>query len=136
VRSVVDKAVAAVQSVFVFTLGAGLVVLIAAVQASREERRYESAILRTLGANRMTVLKGLLAEFATLGVLSGVLASAGASIAGFFFAKQVLQIPYTLDPLVWLYGVLGGGMLVCLAGWLATRSVVNQPPSLTLRSAQ
>ena len=136
VRSVVDKAVAAVQSVFVFTLGAGLVVLIAAVQASREERRYESAILRTLGANRLTVLKGLLAEFATLGVLSGVLASAGASIAGFFFAKQVLQIPYTLDPLVWLYGVLGGGVLVCLAGWLATRSVVNQPPSLTLRSAQ
>jgi putative ABC transport system permease protein len=111
-------------------------VLIAAVQASREERRYESAILRTLGANRRTVLKGLLAEFATLGVLSGVLASAGASIAGFFFAKQVLQIPYTLDPLVWLYGVFGGGVLVCLAGWLATRSVVNQPPSLTLRSAQ
>jgi putative ABC transport system permease protein len=136
VRSVVDKAVAAVQSVFVFTLCAGLVVLIAAVQASREERRYESAILRTLGANRRTVLKGLLAEFATLGVLSGVLASAGASIAGFFFAKQVLQIPYTLDPLVWLYGVFGGGVLVCLAGWLATRSVVNQPPSLTLRSAQ
>jgi putative ABC transport system permease protein len=136
VRSVIDKAVAAVQSVFVFTLCAGLVVLIAAVQASREERRYESAILRTLGANRRTVLKGLLAEFATLGVLSGVLASAGASIAGFFFAKQVLQIPYTLDPLVWLYGILGGGVLVCLAGWLATRSVVNQPPSLTLRSAQ
>ncbi|MBC8028144.1 MAG: FtsX-like permease family protein [Steroidobacteraceae bacterium] len=136
VRSVVDKAVAAVQSVFMFTLCAGLVVLIAAVQASREERRFESAILRTLGANRLTVLKGLLAEFATLGVLSGVLASAGASIAGYFFATQVLQIPYTLDPLVWVYGVVGGGVLVCFAGWLATRSVVNQPPSLTLRSAQ
>jgi putative ABC transport system permease protein len=136
VRSVVDKAVAAVQSVFVFTLFAGLVVLIAAVQASREERRYESAMLRTLGANRATVLKGLLAEFATLGVLSGVLASIGASIAGWFFASRVLQIPYTPEPLVWVYGVLGGGLLVCLAGWLATRSVVNQPPSLTLRSAQ
>jgi putative ABC transport system permease protein len=136
VRSVVDKAVAAVQSVFVFTLFAGLVVLIAAVQASREERRYESAMLRTLGANRATVLKGLLAEFATLGVLSGVLASIGASVAGWFFASRVLQIPYSPEPLVWVYGVLGGGLLVCLAGWLATRSVVNQPPSLTLRSAQ
>jgi putative ABC transport system permease protein len=136
VRSVVDKAVAAVQSVFVFTLFAGLVVLIAAVQASREERRYESAMLRTLGANRATVLKGLLAEFATLGVLSGLLASAGASIAGFFFASRVLQIPYTPEPMVWVYGILGGGVLVSFAGWLATRSVVNQPPSLTLRSAQ
>ena len=46
------RRVAAVQSVFLFTLMAGLVVLIAAVQASREERRYESAMLRTLGAQR------------------------------------------------------------------------------------
>src|SRR6185436_7457531 len=82
VRSIIDKALAAVQSVFLFTLLAGLVVLVAAVQAGREERRYESAMLRTLGANRSTVLKGLLAEFASLGVLSGFLAAAGASIAG------------------------------------------------------
>jgi putative ABC transport system permease protein len=134
VRSIIDKALAAVQSVFLFTLLAGLVVLIAAVQASREERRYESAMLRTLGANRSTVLKGLLAEFAALGVLSGTLAAIGASIAGYFIAKNVLQIPYTLDPWVWIYGLLGGGVLVCFAGWLATRSVVNQPPVLTLRS--
>ena len=134
VRSIIDKALAAVQSVFLFTLLAGLVVLIAAVQASREERRYESAMLRTLGANRSTVLKGLLAEFAALGVLSGTLAAIGASIAGYFIAKNVLQIPYTLDPWVWIYGLLGGGLLVCFAGWLATRSVVNQPPVLTLRS--
>ena len=135
VRSVIDKALAAVQSVFLFTLMAGLVVLIAAVQASREERRYESAMLRTLGANRSTVLKGLLAEFAALGVLSGGLAAAGASIAGVFVASKVLQIEYTPDPWVWFYGLVGGGLLVCLAGWLATRSVVNQPPVLTLRSA-
>ncbi len=133
VRSVIDKAVAAVQSVFLFTLMAGLVVLIAAVQASREERRYESAMLRTLGAQRSTVLKGLLAEFAALGVLSGALAAAGASIAGVYIATKVLQIPYTTDPWVWVYGLVGGGLLVCIAGWLATRSVVNQPPVLTLR---
>jgi putative ABC transport system permease protein len=133
VRSVIDKAVAAVQSVFLFTLMAGLVVLIAAVQASREERRYESAMLRTLGASRGTVLKGLLSEFATLGVLSGLLAATGASIAGMFIAKNRLQIEYTFDPWVWVYGLVGGGLLVCLAGWLATRSVVHQPPVLTLR---
>jgi putative ABC transport system permease protein len=135
VRSVIDKALAAVQSVFLFTLLAGLVVLIAAVQASREERRFESAMLRTLGASRGTVLKGLLSEFATLGVLSGVLAATGASIAGLFIARNMLQISYTLDPWVWFYGLFGGGLLVCLAGWLATRSVVNQPPVLTLRGA-
>ena len=134
VRSIINKALAAVQSVFLFTLFAGLVVLIAAVQASREERRYESAMLRTLGARRGTVLKGLLSEFATLGVLSGLLAASGASIAGVYIARKVLEIPYSADPWVWVYGIVGGGMLVCLAGWLATRSVVNQPPVLTLRN--
>ena len=44
------------------------------------------------------------------------------------------RFPYTPDPWVWFYGLVGGGLLVCLAGWLATRSVVNQPPVLTLRS--
>jgi putative ABC transport system permease protein len=133
VRSIIEKALAAVQSVFLFTLMAGLVVLIAAVQASRDERRYESAMLRTLGARRSTVLKGLLSEFAMLGVLSGILAATGASVAGLYIAREVLQIPYTLDPWVWFYGLVGGGLLVCLAGWLATRSVVNQPPVITLR---
>jgi len=97
-------------------------------------RAGDLPMLRTLGAHRRTVLKGLLAEFATLGVLSGLLASAGASIAGVYVARRVLQIPYTADPWVWIYGIIGGGLLVCVAGWLATRSVVNQPPVLTLRS--
>jgi putative ABC transport system permease protein len=56
-------------------------------------------------------------------------------VAGVYVARRVLQIPYTPDPWVWVYGLAGGGLLVCFAGWLATRSVVNQPPVLTLRGA-
>ena len=133
VRSVVDKAAMAVQSVFVFTLFAGLVVLLAAVQASRDERRYESAMLRTLGASRGTVARGILAEFSALGLLSGLLAATGASIAGYFLAKQILQVSYAFDPLLWVFGLLGGGALVAVSGWLATRSVLKQPPASTLR---
>ncbi len=70
-----------------------------------------------------------------VGVLAGILAAAGASIAGYLVAKRMLQIEYNGDPWVWIYGLAGGGLLVCFAGWLATRSVVNQPPVLTLRGA-
>jgi putative ABC transport system permease protein len=134
VRSLMDKAVLAVQSVFIFTLFAGLTVLLAAVQSSRDERRYESAMLRTLGASRGTVLQSVLAEFAVLGTLSGVLAAGGASVAAYFMETRVLQVPYTLDWRVWAVGLIGGAVLVSVSGWLATRSVVNQPPLKTLRA--
>jgi putative ABC transport system permease protein len=134
VRSVLDKAVLAVQSVFVFTLFAGLTVLLAAVQSSRDERRYESAMLRTLGARRATVLQGVLSEFTTLGLLSGLLAAVGASVAAYFMDTRVLQLHYTFDWWIFVEGLVGGAILVAFTGWLATRSVVNQPPLKTLRA--
>jgi putative ABC transport system permease protein len=134
VRSVLDKAVLAVQSVFVFTLFAGLTVLLAAVQSSRDERRYESAMLRTLGARRATVLQGVLSEFTTLGLLSGLLAAIGASVAAYFMDTRVLQLHYTFDWWICAEGLVGGALLVATTGWLATRSVVNQPPLKTLRA--
>jgi putative ABC transport system permease protein len=134
VRSMVDKAVLAVQSVFVFTLLSGLTVLLAAVQSSRHERRYESAMLRTLGASRGTVLQGVLAEFTMLGLLSGLLAAVGSSVAAYFMTTRVLELHYSFELWVWVVGLLGGALLVALSGWLATRSVVNQPPLTTLRA--
>ena len=133
VRGVIDKAAVAVQGVFVFTLLAGFTVLLAAVQASRDERRFESAMLRTLGASRGTVRAGVLAEFVTLGLLAGLLAAAGASVAGYFMARHVLDVHYGFDAWVWLWGVAAGAVLVAGGGWLATRSVVRQSPLLTLR---
>ena len=128
-----NTAVLAVQSVFAFTLFAGFVVLLAAVQSSRDERRFESAMLRTLGARGAIVWQGIMAEFAALGLLAGVLAAAGAVLAGAFMAKRVLQVPYALDPWLPMVGIFGGALLVCGGGWLATRSVVSEPPIVTLR---
>lgn len=134
VRSVLDKAIVAVQSVFAFTLLAGLTVLLAAVQSSRDERRYESAMLRTLGASRRTVLQGVLAEFAVLGILSGLIAAGGASLAAYWLTTRVLDLPYVFSPWACVAALLGGGLAVVASGWLATRSVVRQPPLSTLRA--
>jgi putative ABC transport system permease protein len=136
VREVMDRAALAVQYVFLFTLLAGLVVLLAAAQATRDERRFESAILRTLGASRMVVLKGVAAEFVVLGLLSGILGAAGASVAGYFLARKIFDLAYTPDPAVWVAGIAGGTLLVGIAGVLAARSAVTQPPIATLRQTQ
>ena len=132
-RAMIDKAVLAVQSVFVFTLFSGLTVLLAAVQASRDERRYESAMLRTLGAQSSTILAGVLVEFAAIGLLAGVLAASIATLGGYVVASQLLDVPYHPDPLLWLGGVLSAVVLVCLAGYLSTRSALAQSPLGVLR---
>jgi putative ABC transport system permease protein len=133
VRGVMDKASLAVQYVFMFTVLAGVMVLVAAVQSTRDERRYESAMLRTLGASRRTVLLGVVTEFAVLGLLSGLLGAAGASVASYLLATRVFELQGHWDGSLWLLGIVGGTLLVGLSGLLATRSVVSQPPVLTLR---
>ncbi len=133
VRDVMDKASLAVQYVFLFTLLAGVTVLLAAIQATRDERRYESAMLRTLGATRRTVLQGVAAEFFVLGVLSGVLGALGATVAGYFLATRLFNLEYSLDLWVWSVGLALGVLVVGVSGTLATRSVVNHPPVATLR---
>ena len=133
VRGVMDKASLAVQYVFAFTLLAGVTVLLAAIQATRDERRYESAMLRTLGASRRVVLQGVAAEFTTLGLLSGTLAAVGATAAGYFLATEVFSLDYTFSFAVWGIGLVAGAVLVGVSGTLATRSVVNHPPVATLR---
>jgi putative ABC transport system permease protein len=133
IRDIMDRASLAVQYVFLFTLAAGVVVLLAAVQSTRDERRYESAMLRTLGASRGTVLQGVAAEFSALGFLSGTLAAFGATGVGWVLARRLFSLQYTLDPWVWVAGLVCGTLLVGVSGTLATRRVVDTPPIHTLR---
>ncbi|MEZ5498012.1 MAG: FtsX-like permease family protein [Steroidobacteraceae bacterium] len=134
VRRIIDKAALAVQAVFLFTMFAGLTVLLAAVQASREERRFEAAILRTLGASRATILRGVLAEFLTLGALAGCLAAAAASVGGYVLARRILDLHFQWHAWVWVAGIVGGAVIVGAAGFLATRSAVARAPLLALRA--
>jgi putative ABC transport system permease protein len=135
VRGIIEKASLAVQAVFVFTLAAGIAVLFAAVQSTIDERRFESAMLRALGARRRTVFFGVMAEFAALGLAAGVLASAGASILAAVVAVQLFQLPYEFNPLVWVVGLTAGVFLVCTSGFFAARGAVNAAPADVLRWA-
>ncbi|HEV7431833.1 MAG TPA: FtsX-like permease family protein [Steroidobacteraceae bacterium] len=131
VRAVIDKAATAVQSVFAFTLLAGVTVLLAAVQASRDERRYETAILRALGASRGMLLRSTLAEFAGLGSLAGVLAATVAAFGGLLLARE-LELRYRFDALMWLTGVASTVLIMAVSGWLAVRPVLDSEPRSVL----
>ena len=133
VRTVIDRASLAVQYVFLFTLLAGIVVMLAAIQLTRDERRFESAILHTLGAARRKILQGLAVEFLTLGGLAGILAALGATAVGWALARFVFEMDYSLNPLLWLAGLVAGAAIVGFTGTFATRRAVNEPPVAVLR---
>ncbi len=133
VRRVMDQAAMAVQYVFLFSLAAGVAVLFAVVESGRNERMFESALLRALGARRRQILAGALIEFALLGVLAGLVAAGGAQVCGAIMAERVFGLDYAADPMLWLIGGATGLLLVAGTGLLATRSVVSQPPVTVLR---
>ncbi|MEC9375232.1 MAG: FtsX-like permease family protein [Pseudomonadota bacterium] len=134
IRNIINRASAAVQYVFLFTLLAGIVVLLAAIQVTRDERRFESAILHTLGAQRKQILKGVASEFIALGALAGLLASIGATVVSYFLAKQAFNMDYQIDPSLWLVGLLSGAIIVGCTGTFATRKAVMEPPVAVLRN--
>jgi putative ABC transport system permease protein len=86
-----------------------------------------------MGASRGTVLQGVAAEFSALGFLAGTLASFGATAVGWLLAQRLFSLEFTPDPIVWVAGLVCGTVLVGLSGTLATRSVINTPPIVTLR---
>src|SRR6185312_15488459 len=98
IQRMLDQVVKAVEFVFLFGLLAGLVVLFAALSATHDERMFDAAILRTLGATSRQVLATQAAEFAAIGTSACLLASLGASALGYVLAIKVLNVPYAIDP--------------------------------------
>jgi putative ABC transport system permease protein len=135
-HATIDQVARAVQLVFGFAVLAGLAVLYAALQASSDERRHELAVLRALGARSRQLSAALLAEFAALGALAGLLAGIAASLIGWGLARFAFRLDYLPQPGLWAIGLLSGMVLVVIAGWLGASSMLRQSALPALRAAQ
>jgi putative ABC transport system permease protein len=135
VQRVLDQVIGAVEFLFGFTLAAGLVVLFAAVTATREERAREFAIMRAVGARASLLRQVQRAELAGVGLLAGFLASIVAAIVGWALAKYVFEFAWTVSLWVPLLGALAGAVLALAAGWWGLREVLRRPVVETLRRA-
>ena len=135
VQAVLGQVIRAVEFLFGFTLAAGLVVLFAAITATRGEREREFAIMRAVGASSGLLRQVQRAELAGVGLLAGALASVVASIVGWALARHVFEFAWNPSPWVPLLGALVGALLALGAGWWGLRSVLNTPVVATLRRA-
>ena len=135
IQRVLDQVIGAVEFLFGFTLAAGLVVLFAAVTATREERAREFAIMRAVGARSSLLRQVQRAELAGVGLLAGFLASIVAAAVGWALAKYVFEFEWTVQWWVPLAGALAGAVLALAAGWWGLREVLRRPVVETLRRA-
>jgi putative ABC transport system permease protein len=134
VRNTVDQVSRVVESVFYFSLLAGLLVLVAAVQASQDERLQEAGVMRVLGASRKQLRLAQATEFGSLGLLAGSVAALAASAIAGVITVQVFNLPWRFEGSLLLYGILGGTLLALVTGLWATRKVTQAPPVETLRA--
>jgi putative ABC transport system permease protein len=123
----------AVEYVLLFVLLAGFAVLFAALQNSLDERLYEGALLRALGASRRQLRAGHLAEYTALGAIAGLVAAMGTECLAWLLYSEVMHLEYSFKWQVWLAAPLVGALLVGCAGYWGTRPVLQQTPLSLLR---
>ncbi|HSN33289.1 MAG TPA: FtsX-like permease family protein, partial [Ideonella sp.] len=135
VQRVLDQVVRAVEFLFGFTLAAGLVVLFAAVSATREARAREFAVMRALGAGAALLARVQRTELLGVGALAGLLASAAAIAVGWALARWVFEFSWNAPAWVVPVGGVAGALLALAAGWWGLREVLRRPVVQTLREA-
>ncbi len=135
VQRVLDQVIRAVEFLFGFTLAAGLVVLFAAVTATREARAREFAVMRAMGAGRALLARVQRAELLGVGALAGVLAAVAAVVVGWALAHYAFQFEWHASAWVPAAGGAAGAVLALAAGWWGLREVLRRPVVETLRRA-
>ena len=133
VRSVIRQVSLAIEMIFALVLGAGLLVLLACIQASLDERFREHAVLRTLGAGRRLIQASLVIEFAWLGLAAGVLAALGAEAAVYYLQTQVLEQGFRAHAWVWVTGPVLGVAVIAGLGLASTRGLLQTHPLALLQ---
>ena len=134
IRTIVSQVTRGLEVMTLLILGCGILVMFSAVSLSMSERLQESAILRTLGSSRRLILGIQAIEFTTLGVMAGLLASAGAELSVAMLQRFMFDLPFSMHLWLWYTGPILGGLMVGLLGVGYSRRVVVQPPLEVLRN--
>ena len=133
IRGVISRVTQGLEMILLLVLACGAMVLFASIGVSYDERLRENAILRTLGSSKKVILGALAVEYAALGFVSGLIASAGAEVVLYFVQTRVFEMTAQWNPILWLVGVVSGVVLITVLGLLRSREIITVPPLESLR---
>ncbi len=134
VRGIMQKMSLAVSTVFVLCVVAGLVVLYAALIATRDSRAKETSLLRVFGASKRQVSAMMLAEYFGIALIAASVALLTANLIAYYISSQMFEIPYSINGMLGLYAYAIALTLIPSAAWLVVRDYLNQPPKQVLNS--
>lgn len=122
VGQVLTQVSRALEVMVVLVTACGILLLLAQVQVGMRQRYQELVVWRTLGAGKSLLRTTLWAEFALLGVVSGIVAAIGAEVALAMLQTKVFDFPWSPDWRLWVMLPLFGALLLSLCGgWLGLR---------------
>ena len=133
VNGLLGQMASAIRAIAAFSIAAGLVVMVAALTATRAQRLYESVVLRTLGATRGVVARAFAVEYACLGVIAGLGGTVLAAVLSWIVLRFLLEAPWQLAPLTLAAGVALATALSVAVGFLTTWRLLGQKPLPVLR---
>jgi putative ABC transport system permease protein len=134
VRLILNQVTLAVEYVLLFVLLAGMVVLVASIQTTLDNRIQSAVVMRALGATKQYIRSIQIVEFGILGLLSGLLAIMATEIVAFFLYQEVFRLEPAFHPAFWVIAMVSGALLVIITGIFFTRKVLRTPPLRLLKN--
>ncbi|MGQ0813559.1 MAG: ABC transporter permease [Gemmatimonadota bacterium] len=128
-----SKVTLAISFMALFSIVAGVIVLIGSVATSRFQRLRESALLKTIGASRRQIMQVLVTEYAALGTLAAAAGVLLGGTASWLLMKFVFELEYDAPVIALLVLWLGVALLAVVIGLVNSRDVFSRPPLAVLR---
>lgn len=135
VGAVIDRIAFAINGVALVTVGAGLLVLLGALAASRRQRRQQVAIYKVLGATRADLLRHFLIEHATIGLLAALVGVAIGTLGAWVLASQIMRLTFRFDGTTALLLLVGSMLVTGAVGAVSTWRILSRPAAPVLREA-
>ena len=116
------------------TLLTGFVVLIGAAAAGERARVFEAAVMKTVGATRVSILASFAIRSALMGAAAAGVALGAAALAAWAVMRFVMGASYQFELYSAIAIVLGGVLATLLAGLLFALRPLSVRPAQILRA--
>ena len=134
INAIVADLALAIRGASLVTLIASVLVLAGALAASHHNRVYDAVILKTLGATRGRLVLAYGLEYAILGIVTAVVATAAGGVAAAYVVTNVMRFRFEFDPSAAALAVGVAIVLTVTFGLVGTWRALGEKPARILRN--